>query len=243
MKDRNAPLFDLFWENGKLNEYTGQRLGSQVEKDARTITDPPWLNYPEINVSLSMPTDRHAKLFLDRKSERVFSDKPLSVKQLSSLFMGFRAESATHRALASGGGKYPVEVFALAFNVEGIPEPTALYYHPIHHGFSRIALCPDWQSCRATLGVGLDSMPALYVVFCIFPDRSTRKYGERGGRFALFETGMYAQTLALRLAIEKLAGVPYAAFHDDELKSWLGLHDEQGYAALAYACGNRQKTG
>jgi SagB-type dehydrogenase family enzyme len=242
MKDRNAPLFDLFWENGKLNDYTGPAIGMRVEKDGRTLTDPPWLDYHGIDVALSMPGDVQAQLLLGRKSERVFSDRPLSLKQLGSLFAGFRAASATHRPLASGGGKYPVEVFALAFNIEGMTGPTALYYHPMHHGLSRIAACPEWEVCRNTLGTGLEGMPALYVVFCIFPDRSTRKYGERGGRFALFETGMYAQTLALRLAQEKLAGVPYAAFHDEELKHWLGLQDGQAQVALAYACGHREKS-
>ena len=85
-------------------------------------------------------------------------------------------------------------------------------------------------------------MPAIYVVFCIFPERSTRKYGERGGRFALFETGMYVQTLAQRLVVEELAGIPYAAFHDEELKSWLGLSGTHGQVALAYACGHRQSS-
>ena len=241
MKDCNAPLFSLFWENGKLNDYTEQQIGIRVEKDARTITDPPWLDYHGIDIALPTPNDYQAKLLLGRKSERSFSNQALSLKQLASLFVGFRAESATHRSLASGGGKYPVEVFALAFNVEGITEPTALYYHPVHNGLSRIASCPPWEICRTTLGAGLEGMPALYVVFCIFPDRSTRKYGERGGRFALFETGMYAQALALRLALEKLAGVPYAAFHDEALKHWLGLQD--GQVALAYACGHRTKSG
>ena len=240
MKERHAPLFELFWENGKLNDYTAQHLGTRVEKDARTASDPPWLEYHGIDVNLPMPTDHHAKLLSARKSERVFSDRPVSVKQLGSLFAGFRAESATHRALASGGGKYPVEVFALAFNVEGIPEPTAVYYHPLRHGLSLIGPCPPWETCRRTLGSGLEGMPALVVVFCIFPDRSTRKYGERGGRFALMETGMYAQALASRLAQEKLVGVPYAAFHDEELANWLGLSDTQAQVALANACGHRK---
>jgi SagB-type dehydrogenase family enzyme len=242
MKDRNAPLFDLFWENGKLNEYTVQRLGTQIERDARSFIDPPWLDYPEIDVTLTVANDRHAKLLAMRKSEREFSSRSLSLRQLESLFVGFRAESSTHRMLASGGGKYPVEVFALAFNIEGIAASTVLYYHPVKHGFSRIGQCPKWESCSNSLGIGLHGMPAIYVVFCIFPERSTRKYGERGGRFALFETGMYVQTLAQRLVVEELAGVPYAAFHDEELKSWLGLSGTHGQVALAYACGHRQSS-
>lgn len=103
MKDCTAPLFSLFWENGKLNDYTEQQVAIRIEKDARTLTDPPWLNYHGIDIALPTPKDNQAKLLLDRKSERTFSHRALSLRQLGSLFAGFRAESLTHRGLASLG--------------------------------------------------------------------------------------------------------------------------------------------
>ncbi len=49
---------------------------------------------------------------------------------------------------------------------------------------------------------------------------------------------MYVQSLATRLSLEKLAGVPYGGFYDDEVKQWLGLENSHAKVALGYACGH-----
>ncbi len=71
----------------------------------------------------------------------------------------------------------------------------AAHYNADNHSLSVVG--PLGESYADTLSLdGFEGVPQLIVVFVLFPDRMTEKYGERGGRFALIEVGHAAQNLA-----------------------------------------------
>lgn len=238
MPDSYAPLFELFWQNNKLNTHTDAALAQQIDQATRHRQWHKALDYSEVTIDLRSRKDPHRRLAKRRNSQREFSDRPISQKQLAALFSGFRADSLLHRPIASAGAKYPIEVFTMAFNVEGVKPGSVLYYHPQHHGFCYVGDCPPWASCGHLLSRDVQSEPALYTVFCLFTGRSAQKYGERGARFALIEAGLYVQDFSTRLSLEKLTGVPCGGFHDDQVAQWLKQDTNLIKVALGYACGH-----
>ena len=53
----------------------------------------------------------------------------------------------------------------------------------------------------------------------------------------LIECGQHAQSLALRVAHENLAGVEAGGLHDEPFKRWLRLDRTDAAIALGYAVG------
>ena len=241
MKDANdpggssAPLFGLFWENSKLNE---RNMASFVDGFANERPGAEKIKYPAIGLRLELPKDRLFKAMRKRQSGRAFGGHPVSERQLSSLFSCF-ADVEGRRLLPSGGGKYPIEVYALLFHVEGGSKlgGKAVYYNWDSNSLSVVGDCPDWKEIEGKTGLLVEGEPSILFVFVAFPDRMASKYGERGGRFVLIESGHYLQNLSLRAGHENLRGVEAGGLHDDYIKGVLGLGGTGAIITLGYACG------
>ncbi|MEY4560873.1 MAG: hypothetical protein RLZZ618_150 [Pseudomonadota bacterium] len=235
--DTHAPLFELFWHNSKLNPHTAQQLERRILVDAASYHPPAWRAQPDVDIQLDDADTDQLNRRWPRASQRAFAERSFGRHDLSQLFEGFRSHETHHRGLASGGGKYPVDLFGMAFQVDGEDEGRVLGYHPEAHAFTRLGMAPAWHDCADMLGRGIEGRPALAVVLTVSSERSTVKYGERGGRFALIEVGMHVQNLLLCMAQAGMVGLPYAAYHDDTVRHWL-LPDEPGArVALVVLCG------
>ncbi|BCX15465.1 MAG: hypothetical protein KatS3mg097_357 [Candidatus Parcubacteria bacterium] len=238
MDENKADLFRLFWENSKLNKQTSLKLIKNLIEDARTFKTIPQIFYPSEDLFLKKPKDRLAYIMSQRKSTREFSSVPISEKQLGSLFYAFAQQNSTKRLLPSAGGKYPIEVFACLFNVKSKLNKKIVYYNADNHSLSIVTNCPEWNEIKEFFGLELEGEPAVFFIFVAIPERTVNKYGERGGRFILIETGLYAQSLGLRLANENIGGVISGALHDDEIKKLLKLQNTDALITLGFACGN-----
>jgi SagB-type dehydrogenase family enzyme len=241
--DPNAPLFSLFWENSKQNPRLGERLALQIEESNREIERVPTLSYARETPPLPHPSDRLAAIMSQRRSTRSFRDRALSAEQLGSLFFAFargggdRDKRLLVPSLPSAGGRYPVEVFAWLLRAESALNGQAVYYHPDTHTLSPVAPAPPWRDHAREFGLECDGEPAVVFAFVAFPERATRRYGERGGRFVLIEVGHYAHSLALRVASEGLGGVLLGGLDDDRARSWLRLERTGAIVTVGYACG------
>ena len=234
-KNRNtSPLFYVYWDNSKLNEKNIIKYindFSYEENDIRKI------EYPTNDLKLVYPKDNLYKLMKKRQSSRLYNDYQLNVKQLSSFFSCF-TQVDNHRLLSSAGGKYPIEVYALCFNVKNFNNKI-VYYNYSDNSLSIIGNCQDWDSLKSITGVGdaITGRPSIMFVFVGFPDRVVSKYGERGGRFLLIESGHYIQNLLLRITYEKLKAVELGGLFDDDIKNILGLKNTNAIITLGVICG------
>ena len=236
--ERHAALYDLFWENSKLGPRTVQAFRRRLDEHAVTHDAAESLVYPSADVPLARAGDGLARLSRKRHSERAFSEAPLRLRRLGRALSEFAADASGRRSIPSAGALYPVEIFCLLERVTNGPGRVAVHYNPDNHTFSVIRPLPDPQAYRHALN--LDAFvgePQAVVVFVLFPDRTTAKYGERGGRFALIEVGHAAQSFALRLARERLIGCEVGGLLDDEIIRILELDGTGAQVALGYACG------
>ena len=236
----DAGLFDLFWEASTLNARTGPAFFRRIEEHAR-VTQPvvPGLQYPGQDVSLPAPRDALARTMRQRRSERSFSAEPVSLRQLGSLFAAFASSRRGSRTYASAGAAYPVEVFCLVNRCEGDLDRSVVYYNHDNHSLTRVCALPPWEEYAHAVNLDLIAgAPQLVFVFVLVPERTTPKYGERGGRFLLVEVGHASQNLALRLVQEGMVGCELGGLYDDRVRSLLGLSGTTARIALGYACGH-----
>ena len=232
-----APTFSLFWENSKLNKHTSLQLSKRLDEDAKAIKNISQLFYPTDDFKLEKPNDNLAKIMIRRESNRNFCDYPISEKQLGSLFFSFSQKEKNTRVVPSAGGKYPVEVYAFLFNVQGKMNKKNVYYNPDFHSLSIVNSCDSCDEIKEDCGLWVEGNPSILFVFVGFVERVVEKYGERGGRFFLIEVGHYAQNLGLRIAQENLFGVEAGGLSDDKIKKYLKLENTNAYIGLGFACG------
>ena len=234
----SADLYRLFWENSKLGPVTVRSFQRRLDEYAATESVREELRYPQASVPLARRRDALGRLMDARRSERAFSDKPLPARRLGSIFAAFGTARDGSRAFPSAGSSYPLEIFALLTNVAGPLRGKVVHYEPLEHGLTPIADVPPWEECRPLINLEpVVGIPHVVVLFVLLPDRTTAKYGERGGRFVLIEVGHAAQNLALRLARERLAGCEIGGLLDEGVRSVLGLDGTAAQIALGYACG------
>lgn len=240
IRSKAGMIFQLFWENSKINKRNILKIAKRLDEDARVAKSIPQIFYPTEDLKLQKPKDFLARLMSKRKSTRSFSEKPVTEKQMGSLFYSFAQVQNGRRILPSAGGKYPIEVYAFLFNVKSKLNKNIVYYNVDNHSLSIVKKCPLWESAREQFGLYLEGMPAIFFIFVAIPRRTMDKYEERGGRFVLIETGIYAQSLALRVEFEDLCGVLSGALHDDDVKTTLGLENTDTIVTLGYACGHKK---
>ncbi len=234
---KKAPLFSLFWENSKINNRTIFKLAQSLNEDARTVHNIPQLIYPTEDLVLVMPKDELSQVMRKRESARFFSNRPITEKQLGSLFFAFSQKINNQRVVPSAGAKYPIETYAFLFNVKSKLKGNIVYYNSDKHSLSIVSKCPPWSEIKDVFGLELSNSPAVLFIFAAIANRTIDKYRERGGRFILIEAGIYAQNLSLRLIQENLGGVISGALKDDEVRKYLRLDNQDVLITLGFACG------
>ena len=166
---------------------------------------------------------------LDRRSIRNYKDEALTLAEVSQLL--WAAQGITHpgryRTAPSAGALYPLEVYVIAGNVDGL-RPGIYKYCPQGHELEKVA-GGDVRAdlCAAALDQKCIEDGAAVLVFAAVYERTTEKYGERGVRYVHMEVGHAAQNVYLQAVSLGLGTVVIGAFDDDEVESMLQMKDDE----------------
>jgi SagB-type dehydrogenase family enzyme len=199
-----------------------------------------------------LPSRPFAELVAERRSEREFSSEPLALDELAAILHA--AYGRTHqllhgapggvgpqfRAVPSGGGLYPLEVFTFAWRVRGLDQ--GLYHFDPLRRVLEVVRVGDLAGDVAAAMVYPDpatSCGVLVVLTAVFW-RTRFKYGLRGYRFALLEAGHAVQNALLAATALGLGSVPLAWFFDARLDEVLALDGVEESALYAAAIGRRR---
>jgi SagB-type dehydrogenase family enzyme len=201
------------------------------ETSATTLT---LASTPEIAYRLPPPiSDGEISLesaLAERRSRRNFSDAALTQQQLSQILWsayGITSESGL-RTAPSAGALYPLEVYAVVGNVEGIA-PGVYRYDAASHALVLIGEGDIREQLRdATFGQQQMVADAPLTVFYsgVF-ERSTVRYGERGIMYTHIEVGHSAQNVYLQVEALGLGTCAIGAFHEDAVRALLNLPAEE----------------
>jgi SagB-type dehydrogenase family enzyme len=163
-----------------------------------------------------------------RRTATGFANAPLTLDEVATLLRvaaGITQDGRLPlRAAPSAGGLQSVDTYALALNVSRLGSGV-YHYVPTRHqvGFIRAlrgvediwpGLPPGWHG----------ETPALAIVLVARVGRVQAKYGERGYRFALLESGHIAQNVLLGAVGLRLAATAVGGFFDDAMNSLIGVN-------------------
>jgi len=156
---------------------------------------------------------------------REYSAAPLPLAHAAQL--AWAAQGVTDprglRAAPSAGALYPLELYLVAGEVEGL-EAGVYRYMPARHALER----SGGGDRRARLGraaLGQDWLaeaPAVFVIAAVY-ERTAVKYGSRAERYVDMEAGHAGQNLFLQAVALGLGTVVVGAFRDEEVAAVLEL--------------------
>lgn len=172
-----------------------------------------------------------------RASPETFKGDSISLEQLGTLLQlsygEWEEKAGGRRPVPSGGARYPIELYILAWNVTGL-EAGVYHYNIQRHGLERYVWETFDKENIASL-VSYDFVAtgsALVIMTGVFP-RTTAKYGSRGYRYALLEAGHIGQNMYLLSGYTGIQVRALAGTHDTEIEKLLNV--DGTYESLVYA--------
>ncbi len=179
------------------------------------------------------------KTFINRHSERLFSQKPVTYEELSSVlyFSAGINKKYGNRFYPSAGARYPLEIYPLIFNVAGLKKG-CYHFSPQHNCLEflwelknqkeKILSCfnQEWIKDAAFL----------LTITAVFK-RTQVKYKLRGYRYILLDAGHLCQNIYLVAANLGLRCCSVGGFLDLPLNQLLDLDETKEAVMITVALG------
>jgi SagB-type dehydrogenase family enzyme len=165
-----------------------------------------------------------------RRSIRDYSGENLTLNEVSQLLwaaQGITAPPWGGRTAPSAGALYPLELYVVVGDVEGIDKGVYKYSRE-EHELEKVKE-GDIRAELAEAAVGQECVrdAAIDIVFTAVYERTTRKYGERGIRYVHMEAGHAAQNVYLQAVSLDLGTVVTGAFMDDRVKELVNAGEQE----------------
>jgi SagB-type dehydrogenase family enzyme len=173
----------------------------------------------------------------ERRSVRSYADGPLELSEVSQLL--WAAYGITYsrdsmpdflrgglKTAPSAGARYPLEIYLVAGEVEGL-EPGIYWYLPDGHILRRISDGDERTALAAACwGQEFVGVAPSSIVYSAVYERCTSKYGDRGrDRYVCMDLGHSAQNVYLQCTALGLGTCAVGAFDDDALGEVMGITD------------------
>lgn len=165
------------------------------------------------------------ELLRQRKSTREYSNEPLTKEEVMKLLWAGQGitRPPQYRAAPSAGALYPLELYVVVGNVDGL-DAGVYKYNPFANEIKLVKS----GDIRKSLAVAALSQPwvgegAIDIVIAAVYERTKVKYGERGERYVHMEAGHAAQNICLQATALGLGLVTVGAFDDSSVVKIVGL--------------------
>lgn len=177
-----------------------------------------------------------------RRSTRAYSGAPLTLPELSRLLFcmgGLSSDRWGHglRTAPSSGALYPIEIYAVAHQVEGLT-PGLYHYGVQQHRLEQLK-AGDLREAVVRQGLMQQFLGEANLVFflTVIFQRMRWKYQDRTYRYGLIEAGHLGQNLYLAATSMGLGACGVGAFMDDEINRMLGVDGIEEAAIYMLAVG------
>jgi len=161
-----------------------------------------------------------------RRSIREYTDEPITVDELSQLLWAAYGITETRwgfKTTPSAGATYPLNIYVIADKVEGLTKG-AYRYNPYKHSIAMTRRGEElnYELYKAAVEQEWVLNAAANIVITATYERTTRRYGERGVRYVIMETGHACQNVYLQATALGLGAVAIGAFQDEEVRKIIG---------------------
>lgn len=163
----------------------------------------------------------------NRKSLRDFSDRPFLLEQLGNLLYfsaglnNNKPPYIINRFYPSDGSRYPLEVYVISLNVKGLGKGLYHYYLK-SHSLEKLAIFQNLNIQKYFDQDWLDTAAFIIIITAVFK-RTTIKYGDRGYRHVLIESGHLCQNIYLLASVLNISCCAIDGFVDDNLNRLLDI--------------------
>lgn len=255
---------ELFHENTKLRKipFGGGTVPGEYEipeVQAMSRGYKHYRNRPQIALPRPSELPENGRTFDDviaaRRSIRSFADEEMELGELGRILYqtyGITGEAPKpgggvwpFRAAPSAGALYPGELYLGVRRVEGLA-PGIYHYEVPGHSLALLeAGDPGERLYEVCCFQAYACQAAVVFLIAAAVQRTKRKYGERGYRYALLDLGHLAQNLYLASTALGLAVTTTCGFFDDEANRLLrldGLEEAVLYVGFVGRAAARRET-
>lgn len=220
MKTRED-IYKFYHENSK--NYESQLLHAPGRKYSDEVVRK---NYTKTSLDIS-PVQQFTHKDMIVSSSRFFEGKAISKTQFFQImhrnYFLTKHDSKYKSTTPSAGGLYPIEAYILILNVEDIPK--GIYYYD---KFSGSLIYLNELDLSFIPPVNLSIMDASFlVVFVSSMNDVINKYGSRGYRYVLIESGHIGQNFSLYCYKNNFKCCPVGGFYDTKLEEILNLGETE----------------
>ncbi|MDD2657311.1 MAG: SagB/ThcOx family dehydrogenase [Candidatus Pacebacteria bacterium] len=181
-----------------------------------------------------------------RKSGRLYGEEPVTKDELSVLLKYAcgeitYADGKVHRAQASGGGRFPIEVYPIIFR--GTPDLSSGLYH---YNVREHSLDVLWERTFTKEDIAelftypwVQDAPLALVMTAVF-SRNKVKYKERGYRYLMLEAGHIGQNLYLTSAALDLECCALGGTRDESLEEFIDIDGTTESVVYGFSFGKKK---
>ena len=188
------------------------------------------IRLPEVKTVGEMSVEQ---ALLQRRSVRQYSNEALSLQTAGQLLWAAYGISDSsggvlRHTAPSAGALYPLEIYLVAGNVEGLA-PGIYKYLPQWHALSPL-ITGDVRKdlARASFGQKMIEAAPCSIVFTAVFKRTEKKYGQRGReRYVCMDLGHAAENVYLQATAMGCGTCAVGAFTDQEVSRVMQLRSEE----------------
>ena len=176
-------------------------------------------------------------VFKKRRSQRIFSDDPLSLEELAYLCWSVAGvhrigpdNQWTMRTSPSGGARHPFETYLVVERITGV-EPGIYRYSGLRHQL--VLVKPGAGICEELGSTALQPFvkkSAVIFIWTAVPYRNEWKYMFTGAKQMAMDLGHYCQNLYLACESIGAGTCAIAAYRQDVIDEILGVNGEDEFA-------------
>jgi SagB-type dehydrogenase family enzyme len=181
----------------------------------------------------------------ERRSTRSYSTKPMTIDELGRLLFLTTGISAdkwgnARRTAPSSGALYPIEVYAVVQNVEGIER--GVYHYALREHALELVRAGDLRSQVVEQGLQQEFLGECGAVLFLTQilQRMRPKYQDRSYRYGLLEAGHIGENAYLAATSAGLGACGVGAFMDDAINAMLGVDGVEEAVVYMLAVGHRR---
>ena len=173
-----------------------------------------------------------------RRTRRTYKPEPLLLSELSQLLWAGDGKTKEGRemflrAAPSAGALYPIEIYVMANNVEGLEK--GIYHFDVGNARLSLILPGDFgeAAAHAALDQPMLAKSGAVIFMTAVVERTRWKYDQRAYRYIYLDAGHIGQNLCLAAQGLGLGACEIGAFYDDELNGILkvdGVEETVVYA-------------
>jgi len=212
------------------------------------------LQYDKKSTIINLPTPKEIKIkdkelrevIGNRRSIRSYSNKPLSLDELSYLLWciyGVKEVVSgynTLRTVPSAGARHAFEIYLLVNNVENLANGIYRFIateHKLVEIIKNTKIADDISD--ACLGQEFIKSSAVTIFWVAVPYRMNWRYSERGYRYLFLDAGHSCQNLYLGAESISCGVCAIGAFSDDDLNRVLDFDGEEQFVIYLATVGKK----